>query len=74
MASSTKFQQKKVAYIKKAHVKLGQLDLESSIRAYERGTALRQHCAEKLRQVQLRVEKLTLDRDGNARLQPFEAQ
>lgn len=52
----------------------GQLDLESSIRAYERGTALRQHCAEKLRQVQLRVEKLTLDRDGNAKLQPFEAQ
>ena len=44
----------------------GQLDLESSIQAYERGTALRQHCAEKLRQVQLRVEKLTLDREGNA--------
>lgn len=50
----------------------GQLDLESSIRAYERGTALRQHCAEKLRQVQLRVEKLTLDRDGNAKVVPFE--
>jgi exodeoxyribonuclease VII small subunit len=52
----------------------GQLDLESSIQAYERGTALRAHCADKLRQVQLRVEKLTLDREGNARLQPFEAQ
>lgn len=52
----------------------GQLDLESSIQAYERGTALRAHCAEKLRQVQLRVEKLTLDREGNAQLQPFEAQ
>ena len=52
----------------------GQLDLESSIQAYERGTALRAHCAEKLRQVQLRVEKLTLDREGNAKLQPFEAQ
>jgi exodeoxyribonuclease VII small subunit len=52
----------------------GQLDLESSIRAYERGTALRAHCAEKLRQVQLRVEKLTLDREGKSKLQPFEAQ
>ena len=52
----------------------GQLDLESSIQAYERGTALRTHCAEKLRQVQLRVEKLTLDREGNPRLQPFEEQ
>ena len=50
----------------------GQLDLESSIQAYERGTALRAHCAEKLRQVQLRVEKLTLDREGQPRLQPFE--
>ena len=52
----------------------GQLDLESSIQAYERGTALRAHCAEKLRQVQLRVEKLTLDREGNPKLQPFEEQ
>ena len=50
----------------------GQLDLESSIQAYERGTALRDHCADKLRQVQLRVEKLTLDREGQPRLQPFE--
>ena len=52
----------------------GQLDLESSLMAYERGTALRQHCTEKLRQVQLRVEKLTLDREGNAKLAPFEEQ
>lgn len=51
----------------------GQLDLEASIKAYERGTQLRQHCAEKLRQVQLRVEKLTADRDGKPRLVPFEA-
>jgi exodeoxyribonuclease VII small subunit len=50
----------------------GQLELENSIQAYERGTALRQHCADKLRQVQLRVEKLTLDREGNAKLAPFE--
>ena len=52
----------------------GQLDLEGSIQAYERGTALRAQCADKLRQVQLRVEKLTLDREGNPKLQPFEEQ
>ena len=52
----------------------GQLDLESSIQAYERGTALRQHCAEKLRQVQLRVEKLTLERDSSPKLVAFEGQ
>jgi exodeoxyribonuclease VII small subunit len=52
----------------------GQLDLDASIAAYERGTLLRQHCADKLRQAQLRVEKLTLDREGNAKLQPFDGQ
>ena len=51
----------------------GQLDLDASIAAYERGTLLRQHCADKLRQAQLRVEKLTLDREGGgAKLQPFD--
>jgi exodeoxyribonuclease VII small subunit len=51
----------------------GQLDLDASIAAYERGTELRQHCAEKLRQAQLKVEKLTLDRDGKPQLSPFDA-
>lgn len=51
----------------------GQLDLEGSIRAYERGTALRQHCAAKLKEVQLRVEKLTQDGEGKVGLAPFEA-
>ncbi len=49
----------------------GQLDLESAIAAYERGTRLRRHCAEKLRQAQLRVEKLTFE-DGEPALEPFE--
>ena len=52
----------------------GQLDLEASIAAYERGTTLRQQCAEKLRQAQLRVERLTLDADGRPRTQPFDAE
>jgi exodeoxyribonuclease VII small subunit len=50
----------------------GQLDLEASIGAYERGTLLRQHCAEKLRQAQMRVDKLTFDADGKARLTPLD--
>ena len=52
----------------------GQLDLEASIAAYERGTKLRQHCAEKLRQAQLRVEKLTFDRDGKPKLTGVETE
>ena len=47
----------------------GQLDLEASIRAYERGTALRRHCATKLDEARLRVEKITFDKNGKAVLE-----
>lgn len=50
----------------------GQLDLEASITAYERGAALRRHCADKLREAQLRVEKLSLG-GGEPELEPFPA-
>jgi exodeoxyribonuclease VII small subunit len=47
----------------------GQLDLEASIAAYERGTALRRHCAAKLEEARLRVEKITFDKSGEPRLE-----
>lgn len=50
----------------------GQLDLEASIAAYERGTALRRHCAKKLEQARLRVDKITFDKAGEARLEPLD--
>lgn len=50
----------------------GQLDLDAAIGAYERGTALRQHCNAKLREAELRVEKLTLDGAGNPQLAPLD--
>lgn len=49
----------------------GQLDLDASIAAYARGTALRQHCAGKLAEAELRVEKLTQDGKGGTKLEPF---
>jgi exodeoxyribonuclease VII small subunit len=48
----------------------GQLDLDAAIGAYERGTQLKQHCEGKLREAQLRVEKISLDPDGRARTEP----
>jgi exodeoxyribonuclease VII small subunit len=42
----------------------GSLGLEDSIAAYERGVALRQHCEAKLKDAQLRVEKLSLNAQG----------
>lgn len=50
----------------------GQLDLEAAIQAYERGTALKEHCQRKLQEAQLRVEKITLGADGSARTEPMD--
>ena len=50
----------------------GQLDLDAAIKAYERGTKLKTHCEAKLREAQLRVEKISLTDDGNARAEPIE--
>ena len=48
----------------------GQLDLEAAITAYERGTHLKLHCESKLREAQLRVEKISLAPDGRVRAEP----
>ena len=49
----------------------GQLDLDAAIAAYERGTALKDHCRAKLADAQLRVEKLTMTA-GEHRVEPFD--
>ncbi len=48
----------------------GQLDLDAAITAYERGTQLKLHCEGKLREAQLRVEKISFGPDGRARAEP----
>jgi exodeoxyribonuclease VII small subunit len=48
----------------------GQLDLDAAITAYERGTQLKVHCEGKLREAQIRVEKISLGPDGRARAEP----
>jgi exodeoxyribonuclease VII small subunit len=50
----------------------GQLDLDAAITAYERGTRLKVHCESKLREAQLRVEKISLGPDGRARAEPLD--
>lgn len=42
----------------------GDVELEESINIYERGEALRDHCDQLLKQAEAKVEKLTLDADG----------
>ncbi len=42
----------------------GDVPLEESIRAYERGEALKAHCARLLKAAEDKVEKIRLGRDG----------
>jgi len=39
-------------------------DLDRSIKAYERGAHLKQHCEAKLKEARMRVEKIVLGADG----------
>ncbi len=42
----------------------GEVALEQSIRLYERGAKLKEHCARLLKDAEERVEKITLGADG----------
>ncbi len=50
----------------------GQQRLEDAITAYERGSALRQHCEAKLREAEMRVEKIVTDADGTPQRQTLD--
>ena len=41
----------------------GESTLDETVKDYERGTALRQHCEAKLRDAQIKIEQITLPKD-----------
>ena len=47
-----------------ARLEAGKVDLEESIKIYERGEALRKHCESKLAEAEARIEKITLNPQG----------
>lgn len=47
-----------------SELETGEVDLEKSIQVYERGTALKAHCEAKLREAEMKVEKITLGSTG----------
>jgi exodeoxyribonuclease VII small subunit len=47
-----------------AKLESGKVDLEESIKIYERGEALRKHCEAKLAEAEARIEKITLGANG----------
>ncbi|WP_374379752.1 exodeoxyribonuclease VII small subunit [Dongia sp.] len=48
----------------------GDNKLDDAISAYERGAALKQHCEMKLKEAQLKVEKIVLGADGKPQAVP----
>ncbi len=50
----------------------GSRALDESIAAYERGAALKRHCAQKLKEARTRVEKIVMTPDGDATLEPVD--
>lgn len=48
----------------------GEVELEKSIAMYERGAALKAHCEARLKQAQLKVDKIVVGADGAPRTEP----
>lgn len=48
-----------------AKLEQGSVDLEQSIRIYERGEALKKHCERLLSQAEKKIEKIRLSADGS---------
>ena len=55
-----------------AELESGKAELERSIQVYERGAALKAYCEGKLREAQLRVEKIVMGPTGPAGLEAAE--
>ena len=50
----------------------GKGKLEDSIKSYERGTLLKQHCEDKLREAQMRIDKIVVGADGiHSEMRPY---
>lgn len=48
----------------------GEVELEQSIAIYERGAALRAHCEARLKDAELKVEKIVFGPDGKPQTEP----
>jgi exodeoxyribonuclease VII small subunit len=50
----------------------GELSLEDSLAAFEKGVGLVKYCNQKLNEVEKKVELLVKDKEGKLQLKPFE--
>ena len=56
-----------------AKLERGEAALEDSIALYQRGAALKAHCEGKLKDAQLKVDKIVMKADGTPTTEPFDA-
>ena len=49
----------------------GDVALEDSIKSYERGIVLKKHCEGKLKEAQEKIEKISINEDGEVSTEPF---
>lgn len=57
------------------NLETGQTKLDESIAAYERGVALKKHCEKRLNDARLKIEKISMDQNGNPTgLEPFDTE
>jgi exodeoxyribonuclease VII small subunit len=52
----------------------GDIPLDDSIKAYERGVELKKHCQAKLKDAQVKIEQISVDPDGIVKTKPFDSE
>lgn len=50
----------------------GQIKLDDAVESYEKATALKKICAEKLKAAELKIEKIETDQNGSLLLKPLD--
>jgi len=48
----------------------GQVKLDDAIASYERGTLLKRHCEDKLKEAKMKVDRIVLSADGTVGTEP----
>tara|TARA_A100001011_G_scaffold299638_1_gene312799 strand:+ start:2785 stop:3042 length:258 start_codon:yes stop_codon:yes gene_type:complete len=49
----------------------GSIELEESIEKYQRGIQLKKHCDQKLKEANMKIDQIEIDKDGNVTEKPF---
>ena len=49
----------------------GSIELEESIERYQRGVQLKKHCDQKLKEANMKIDQIEIDKNGNVSEKPF---